>query len=146
MEIDKIQATLQKCSTAFEKITEEEWGIKSNPEKWSKKEVLGHLIDSALTNLRRFVMTQYVQEQKIIYHQDEWVSLQYYQDANHLELINLWRLLNDQIIRVVKEIPETKREHLCDTGKNGIQLHALEYLVKDYAVHLEHHLNQIMKN
>ena len=43
----------------FETISEDEWSYKASPEKWSRKEIIGHLCDSAFTNIRRFVVTQY---------------------------------------------------------------------------------------
>ena len=50
----------------FEIISEDEWAYKNSPEKWSRKEILGHLCDSAFTNIRRFVVTQY-KEMRILY-------------------------------------------------------------------------------
>ncbi|MDV7698522.1 DinB family protein [Chryseobacterium soli] len=62
--------------TRFETISEEEWSHKISPEKWSKKEILGHLCDSAFTNIRRFVITQYKENENIVYDQDLWVKAQ----------------------------------------------------------------------
>jgi hypothetical protein len=50
-----VDAELQR----FETISEEDWTYKISPENWSKKEILGHLCDSALTNIMRFVVSQY---------------------------------------------------------------------------------------
>ena len=50
-----------------------DWEYKPNPDKWSKKEIIGHLIDSATNNLHRFVRCTYEQEFKLIYAQNEWV-------------------------------------------------------------------------
>ena len=36
-----------------------DWDYKPFPEKWSKKEVIGHLIDSAQINLQRFTRCTY---------------------------------------------------------------------------------------
>lgn len=72
-----ISATL----SAFNNIVEEEWSRKPAPDKWSKREILGHLADSAQNNLRRFVVTQHLQNQNIVYYQNEWVLHQNYQNA-----------------------------------------------------------------
>ncbi|HVE61740.1 MAG TPA: DinB family protein, partial [Chitinophagaceae bacterium] len=112
--------------------------------KWSKKEILGHLIDSALTNQRRFIVSQYEQGTKIIYFQDEWVELQFYQTADVNDLIELWRLLNLQIARTVENIPTNKLKNLCDTGRTGYEPHDIDFLITDYITHLRHHLQHIV--
>jgi DinB superfamily len=56
-------------------ITEEEYSFKPSPAKWSKKEILGHLIDSAQSNIRRFVVAQYEENPFIKYNQDKWVAI-----------------------------------------------------------------------
>ena len=143
---EKLLNIINKSVNEFEDITQEEWIKKPNPSKWSKKQILGHLIDSALTNLRRFVITQYQQKQKIVYHQDEWVEIKNYQEADIGELIELWRLLNLQLVRVINRIPEEKLQNICDTGKEAVAYHSLEFLISDYIVHLKHHLSQIIEH
>ncbi len=139
-----LRMIIEESVTAFANMTKDEWIKKNNPTKWSKLQILGHLIDSALTNLRRFVMTQYAPNQKIIYHQDEWVDIQKYQGSDVGELIELWRLLNLQIARVMHAIPDDKLQNLCDTGKGQKKYHTLAFLIADYVEHLKHHLKQII--
>jgi len=127
----------------FENISEAAWNDKPQPQKWSKKELLGHLIDSASNNIRRLIVAQYEQEVKIIYHQDEWVAYQNYQAADLAEIKSLWKLLNNQIVRIIENIPEEKLQNTCDTGKGKTELHTLSYFIEDYLVHLQYHLNQI---
>src|SRR5471030_1981454 len=76
------------------------WTYKSAPDKWSKKEIIGHLIDSAQINLQRFVRCTYEENFKLTYDQVEWVQAQQYNQANVSDLFGLWELLNMQIIRV----------------------------------------------
>ena len=140
---DELLQTLRESEAAFRSIPEAAWNAKQDPRKWSKKEVLGHLVDSALTNLRRFIVTQYRTGEKIVYHQDEWVALQQYADADLAELIVLWTALNRQIARVMRLVPPERLQQTCDTAKEGVELHTLEYLMEDYVVHLRHHLAQI---
>lgn len=130
----------------FENISDDAWNDKSQPLKWSKKELLGHLVDSAVNNIRRLVVGQYEQGVKIIYHQDEWVNYQNYQEAAIAEVIILWKLLNYQISRVIENIPEEKLQNTCDTGKGKIEMHTLSFFIDDYLVHLKYHLNQITLN
>jgi hypothetical protein len=114
------------------------------PGKWSKKEIIGHLIDSAQINLQRFVRCTYEENFKLIYEQDEWVVAAHYQDADIKEVLDLWILLNRQIIRVLSNYPENRLLAQCDTAKNAISLHTVQWLADDYIRHMQHHLSQIV--
>jgi hypothetical protein len=120
-----------------------DWETKTSPTKWSKKEIVGHLIDSAQINLQRFVRCTYQQNFKLVYAQDEWVAAQHYQDADIKEVLDLWILLNRQIIRVLNDYPDNRLLVTCDTGKNEESLHTVEWLAADYVEHMQHHLRQI---
>lgn len=127
----------------FQNISEEEWSHKSSPEKWSKKEIIGHLCDSALTNIRRFVFTQYKENENIIYDQNFWVKAQNYHNVPTSDLIDLWKSLNYQIVHVVENIPDEALQRTCDTTKTELQRFTLEFIIKDYVDHLQHHLKAI---
>src|SRR5271166_5906450 len=97
-----------------------DWDYKPMPEKWSKKEIVGHLIDSAQINLQRFVRCTYQENFKLTYDQVEWVQAQRYQDADIQDLVGLWELLNVQIIRVLQNYPADRLSATCDTGKTTV--------------------------
>jgi hypothetical protein len=126
-------------------INEIDFDLKPAPDKWSKKEELGHLIDSAHNNLRRFIVAQYELNPKIIYHQNEWVMAANYQQQQPAELIVLWTLLNNQICEVLKLMPDDDDERMCDAGTDGVELHSLKWLAEDYIKHLKHHLHHILE-
>ncbi|MGQ7853938.1 DinB family protein [Pedobacter sp. WC2501] len=140
---NEIQKLVDQAMIDFESITEEAWNDKPQPSKWSKKELLGHLIDSTTNNIRRLIIGQYEQGVKIVYHQDEWVLYQNYQETDIADVKMLWKLLNNQISRVIENIPEGKLQNNCDTGKGKTELHTLSYFIEDYVMHLKYHLNQI---
>lgn len=122
-------------------IPEEELSAKPLPHKWSKKEVLGHLIDSAQNNLRRFIAGQYEAAPPfIVYQQDFWVASNQYQQAPKEEVIQLWRLMNLRICAVLDSMPVENYTKQCNTGA----LHTLQWLAEDYAKHMKHHINQII--
>src|SRR4051812_39736647 len=73
------------------------------PGKWSAMEELGHCIDSAHNNLRRFIVSRYENSPHIVYAQDEWVRLSNYNAWRLHDIIELWRLLNLQIVSVLKQ-------------------------------------------
>lgn len=128
----------------LQEIDEETFSARTNPEKWSKKEILGHLIDSAQNNLRRFITAQYEAEPPhIVYDQDFWVSANRYNQASAQDLILLWKLLNDRIAVILECISPDKLARLCNTGKGAQELHPLSFLAKDYLNHARHHLSQI---
>ena len=119
---------------------------------WSAKEVLGHLIDSAAVNHQRFVRAQWQDLVFAAYAQDDWVEAQKYQEAPWIELVALWREYNRHIARVMAAIPIEVRlkEHrihnlheIAMKPAPADQPASLEYLMRDYVEHLQHHLKQI---
>jgi DinB family protein len=119
------------------------WDYKPSPEKWSKKEIIGHLIDSAQINLQRFVRCTYEENFKLVYEQVDWVQAQLYQEADIRDLLGLWKLLNLQIIRVLQNYPANRLQAQCDNSKTTESLHTVEWLAQDYVDHLNHHLRQV---
>ena len=131
-------------SIKINNIPDQLFSAKPNPTKWSKKEVLGHLIDSASNNKRRFICGQYEEAPKIIYQQDFWVAANNYQNMEKGNVIQLWRLINSQICEVLRTMPEQNGNLMCDTGRDKVQLHSIAWLAEDYVKHLKHHLNQVL--
>jgi len=129
------------------------------PDKWSAKQIIGHLIDSANNNHRRFVKAQY-QDNLIFtgYDQEEWVEVQNYHQTDWLALLEMWKVYNLFICEVINNIDEQKLnfktiEHNYfdigwGTSKAKCQLKPgdssdLAFLIEDYIGHLKHHLEQI---
>ncbi len=81
--------------------------------KWSRKEILGHLIDSAHVNYNRFIRA-FSKNDLIFesYPQDRWVEIQQYNNRDWNELIDLWRSINLHILELIKNIHEEKKFHL----------------------------------
>ena len=124
----------------LQQLSETELSFKPAPAKWSRKEVLGHLIDSAQTNIRRFVIAQYEDKPKIVYAQDNWVIAANYQNYHPADLIALWGLLNKHICIVLKNMPDGGEEKEVLTQ----ELHTIEWLAADYNKHLLHHLHVLL--
>ena len=102
--IEKLKINIQNIPDRFMKLEEESVTAKTAPGKWSKKEILGHLIDSAFNNLRRIIMVQYQPGAKIIYDQDQWVRIQNYQEIDVNDLVQLWIILNQQFVNLIERI------------------------------------------
>src|SRR5678810_629405 len=121
-------------------IGQEEFHFKPSPAKWSKKEILGHLVDSAQNNIRRFVVAQYEDQPSIGYNQDKWVKAADYQQYATADLVNLWTLLNKHICVLLKNLP--KGAELRESNTDGLR--SIEWLAEDYIRHLRHHLHQLL--
>ena len=136
-ELNKI---IEDHLSALRSVSLEEFHFKPSPAKWSKKEILGHLVDSAQNNIRRFIVAQYDERPKIVYNQDKWVAITNYQQYQLTDLINLWYQLNKHICQVLIFMP-------IETSKRQVQteeLHDLRLLAEDYIKHLLHHLHQVL--
>jgi hypothetical protein len=113
-----------------------------DPNAWSPKEVLGHLIDSAANNHQRFVRAQQTDRLTLPgYEQNHWVAAQGYQDADWPHLVALWTHLNLHLAEVMARIPPAKYAVPCVIGDS--QPVTLELVVIDYLDHLKHHIAQI---
>lgn|SRR5262245_36761764 len=143
--VTELEQLITEFSSKINTLPDAEFSAKPTPGKWSQKEVLGHLIDSAHNNLRRFVCGQYERvPPKIIYEQEFWVTANGYQHAKKEELILLWQLVNQRICDILKNMPQRNHERQCDTGRDTVVLHSLQWLAEDYVKHMKHHLNQIL--
>jgi hypothetical protein len=116
---------------------------KPGPNRWSKKEILGHLIDSAANNHQRFVRAQSAPLLEFPnYEQEFWVATQAYAAEPWPDLVNLWLLLNRHLLHVVKAMPAEVLSHECVIG--GRSAVTLEALAADYLRHLDQHLAQLL--
>lgn len=143
--IQELRQLIQTYSQKIALISEQDFFAKPIPNKWSKVEVLGHLIDSAQNNLRRFVCGQYESTPPhIIYDQDFWVASNNYKKAKRESITLLWVLLNERICDILETMPPSNYKKECNTGRPAVQLHSLQWLAEDYVKHMKHHLNQII--
>lgn len=123
------------------------------PGKWSPREIIGHLIDSASNNHQRFVRMRGRDDLVVEgYQQDDWVAAQRYHDAPWTELVLLWQLYNRHMARLMSAIPAVDRERVrTEHNLDQRAFHAvaserptsLGYFMADYVDHLEHHLAQL---
>jgi hypothetical protein len=123
-------------------IPENEFAYKPGPDKWSKKEIIGHLIDSATNNHHRFIRSRVEDIPNISYNQDKWNDLTHYNDVNSTVIIQLWEAYNKLIVHIISNI---SNEDLLRKCKAGDKEHTLLYLITDYVAHLEHHLKQVVE-
>jgi hypothetical protein len=144
--VDELKNVLREMEPKIMAIGDVEFSAKPRPDKWSKKEVIGHLVDSAQNNLRRFIAAQYEDRPKIIYEQDFWVDANAYQSASKEDVVTLWRLLNERICAILTALPASNYTMLCNTSKTEPEYKTLEWLAADYVKHMKHHMNQVIAN
>lgn len=147
---------MQDVIRKFEKLLDENLDYLKNADKailefkpenkWSKKEILGHLIDSSIHNLVRFTEIHYVAKPYVYrsYNQNDLVSINRYQSTDVDELVQLWLSINKQIIRLFKSVENHELQYEIELNDKSIV--NLRFLMTDYVDHLEHHINQIKSN
>ena len=117
--------------------------FKPAPNEWSKKEILGHLIDSAANNHQRFVRAVYQTAADLpTYDQEEWVRVQRYNETAWSSLVPLWSAYNHHLSHVIESIPEDAASSPCNIGQ--AEPVPLSFVIEDYLRHLQHHLKDIL--
>jgi len=140
--INRLQYLCEIIPPLLIEIPEKDFSFKPSETKWSKKQILGHLIDSATNNHQRFVRVQFEDVPSITYNQDNWNNHSYHNQVDSKYLIKFWELYNLHLAELIKLIPEKNFVRECNVGKE--QNVTLQWLVEDYVRHLEHHLRQLV--
>ncbi len=138
-----LRETINAVLPQLKAISDAEASMKPHPDKWSKKEIIGHLIDSAGNNQQKFVrMMQQPHLDFVGYRQDDWVALQKYNDANWLTIIDVWTAYNHQIAHIIENVAPSVLSHTISI--EGVGPFTLQFIMTDYAEHLKHHLRQVL--
>ncbi len=150
---DELRAIVERAEIALRAIDEASSGRQPAPDKWSPRQVMGHLVDSASNNHRRFVMGQVQEDLRFPgYDQEVWVSVQRYRDASWTNLVTLWASFNRHLAHVIEAAPDEAMtrprgsHNLPEIGwkqPSEGQPATLVHIVRDYIAHLRHHLGQI---
>jgi hypothetical protein len=151
---NKLLEIINNADLGLKEIPENSTSEKYSADKWSRKEILGHLIDSATINYYRFLTAQF--KDSLIfdtYPQDDCVKIQNYNEREWYELIELWKMINLHILELIKNIPDDKLNRstvnhnfyrICWNIIDKGEVSSLRYLILDYFGHLEHHITQIL--
>jgi len=150
---DELRTIVDEAVVRLRRLTDAQSICSPAPGKWSPTEVVGHLIDSASNNHRRFVEAQHRDDLVFPgYEHEAWVTSQRYRQAPWESLVELWRLFNHHLARVIDAVPagEATRSrarhnlHEIAWGTfSATESVTLERFMADYVGHLRHHLGQI---
>jgi hypothetical protein len=139
-----LQETVNREASHLCQISEEAAGVKSSPRAWSKKEELGHLIDSAINNHARFAHASLQPEFRGPgYNQDGWVERHGYNEMPWAEIAAFWQRHNHLLAALVRRIPQERLETPCIIGDHPAV--TLRFLIEDYRLHMQHHLDHILQ-
>lgn len=139
---EQLLRALETAEPKLREINELESANPILPGGWSRKQVLGHLIDSASNNHQRFVRAALQPSLDFPgYDQDGNIRVQAPQEADWSLLVSLWAAYNRYLAHIIARLPAAKRETVCRIGPG--EPVTLDFLAKDYVRHLLHHLNQI---
>jgi hypothetical protein len=139
-----LQQTIDGEVAHLRQLTDAETGVKSSPNAWSRKEELGHLIDSASNNHQRFVRAAIGPESRGPgYQQDAWVACHGYNEMPWEQIVDFWLSYNRFLAMLVRRIPDHRLEAPCFIGDHPAA--TLGFVIDDYVLHMRHHLDHILR-
>ena len=139
---EKLVRAVQSAEGILRRVSEAESNTPALKGGWSRKQVLGHLIDSASNNHQRFVRAALQGSLEFPgYDQDGCVRVQAVQSTAWPFLVTLWTNYNLYLAHVIAHLPAAQLEAPCRIGED--EPVTLRFLAEDYLTHLLHHLGQI---
>lgn len=151
--LDDFKETIETAEKRLLSISEQQSQISRAEGKWSPKEIIGHLIDSAANNHQRFVRAQFSDELTCSgYEQENWVRVQGYNQEPWQQLVQLWKHYNLHLLHLMSLVPEQTRtkprtthnlDQIAWKAVAKSESVTLDYFMRDYVAHLKHHLEQI---
>jgi hypothetical protein len=139
--LELLRVLVNTIPARLRKIPESDFSYKPSPSKWSKKEIIGHLIDSATHNHHRFVRGQFEDNPVITYDQDQWNTYSFYQALDSAHVIMMWEVYNHHIVQLMSHMPESHKGRHCRMDDE--HAYTIAWLFDDYVRHMEHHLRQV---
>ena len=140
-----LQSAVAEGLGLFAGIDEELSRVRLEPDGWCAREVVGHLIDSACNNHRRWVVGQSPGLEKFDgYEQNAWVSRQQYAEEPWADIVALWAAYNRHLRHVIARTPaeNTSMSALAPDGAGPV---TIGFLMQDYVGHVRHHLEQVRR-
>ncbi len=138
-----LHTSIDEALKLFAGVDERRTAVRPAPDTWSAREVVGHLIDSACNNHRRFIIAQSGDVCRFDgYDQNAWVARQRYHDVPWRDLVALWCAYNRHLAHVIAVTPPAALGSTALSPDGTTQI-TLGFLMEDYVHHLRHHLDQV---
>jgi len=139
---EQLLSVVNEAELRLQRFEPQETGKPVLPGGWSRKQVIGHLIDSASNNHQRFVRAALENSLHFPgYDQQGNIRLQAPQEADWALLLSLWAAYNRYLAHVIARLPAAHLETVCRIGSG--EPVSLRFLASDYLTHMVHHLRQI---
>ena len=137
------QLGLKEIRTPLFAIPEELADTPWRPGGWTRKQILGHMLDSAANNHQRFVRASLDGKYSgPTYDQQAWVNAHGYADQSWSDLLAWWSALHQMLDVVVERIPEERMDTICYVEADPPT--TLRFRIEDYIAHLRHHVQQML--
>ena len=141
--IERLGVLLEEMPKRLLAIDEAKAGAPAPGMRWSRKEIVGHLIDSCGNNHQRFVRAQYQPKMSFPrYVQDQWIAAQGYGERPWAEIVELWQKYNRHLLHVMRRVPASAFGNVCVVAED--EPSTLGHHMVDYVAHMEHHLRQAL--
>jgi hypothetical protein len=134
---ERLSITLREAVPWLVILSEADSSVPEREGKWSAKEIIGHLTDSAVNNLGRIVRMQIGPERLPGYAQEAWVELQRYREREWSQVLALWFALNEHLVWTILHV---ERRSLINQAPVAGDVVSLGFLIEDYIAHMQHHL------
>ncbi len=143
--MDELSELITTLPAEWRPIPDEQAARLRSDGGWSRKQIVGHMIDSGTVNHQRFIRALAGETDfSLLYAQEEWVDLNGYQSRDWNEIIDLWKSLNLHLLAVCRRIREDQPNLIC--GKDGDPgPWTLAHRVPDYIAHLKMHVEQMRR-
>lgn len=138
-----LRAAVEEATPLLAAVSDAESQSSAREGVWCAREILGHLVDSACNNHRRFVIGPLPQTTRFEgYDQNVWVARQRYRDVPWAEVVSLWTAYNRHLAHLMActSVDEGASSAMAPDGSGPV---SVAYLMHDYVVHLRHHLDRI---
>ena len=142
--VERLKSQINEHETRLLQLSDEEMRKTLGPERWSGKEILGHLSDSAAMNRQRIVRSQYEPLYEFpFYDQAQWVQIQAYHEYAWARLVSQFVSEYQHLIHILEHLPDKSASDKCHIKFSSSDYVSLDWLVGHIYRHNEHHLQQI---
>jgi hypothetical protein len=142
--VRQLELQIGENQPLLQRLSDEQMQNRLGPGKWSGKEILGHLSDSAAMNRQRIVRSQYEEPYEFpFYDQPKWTQIQAYDKYDWSDLVHLWAVEYQHLVHILANLPDDRASSKCPIKFSSSDWVTLDWLVGHICRHNDHHLHQI---